>query len=276
MLQAIQTQVDYINTIRSELGILIPETVTTSELRKLNKPVVDELRARRNTLTEDSQEKPQTPFLPNQCPDISGIYYDRAINSYGEYRPNEENSSDYITTNDNLDLCKLSGWEYKDYMPLACSLRYWFDRSLIKTVYVRGTVYGGKGKGITYSHFPAKIEFVTKENFKTLDVILYKWNRIDKKFTIDLESSGVRCEGGSMILIEERYDAWINSKASRPTLFLSEDGSLNIDLTLPLPFWTPFGALPLHMDPDYPWLPFKQRYIWGRVDSGVNPYKDSH
>jgi len=45
--QVIQTQVDYVNTIRCELGITIPETVTTSELIKLNEPVIAELRARR-------------------------------------------------------------------------------------------------------------------------------------------------------------------------------------------------------------------------------------
>jgi len=45
--QVIQTQVDYINTIRNELGVTIPETVTTSELIKLNEPVIAVLRARR-------------------------------------------------------------------------------------------------------------------------------------------------------------------------------------------------------------------------------------
>ena len=45
--QAIQTQVDYINMIRMELGISIPVTITTSEMVELNEPVISELRARR-------------------------------------------------------------------------------------------------------------------------------------------------------------------------------------------------------------------------------------
>ena len=45
--QAIQTQVDNINMIRKELGISVPATVTTTELIKLNEPVIAELRARR-------------------------------------------------------------------------------------------------------------------------------------------------------------------------------------------------------------------------------------
>jgi hypothetical protein len=46
--KTVQSQLDYINMIRNELGIIIPETVTVSELEKLNEPVIAELRKRRS------------------------------------------------------------------------------------------------------------------------------------------------------------------------------------------------------------------------------------
>ena len=45
--RVIQTQLDYINKIRNDLGISVPTDVSPSDLRALNTPVVAELRKRR-------------------------------------------------------------------------------------------------------------------------------------------------------------------------------------------------------------------------------------
>ena len=46
--KTVQSQLEYINMIRNELGIIIPEPVTASELEKLNESVIAELRKRRS------------------------------------------------------------------------------------------------------------------------------------------------------------------------------------------------------------------------------------
>ena len=94
--QAIQTQINRVNDIREQFGISIPETVTTAELKKLNEPVVSELKARRNNLDIGSQDKVVKHFPNEQCPDVSGIYYDRSADSYISQSSGQDNT-DYMS-----------------------------------------------------------------------------------------------------------------------------------------------------------------------------------
>lgn len=113
--QAIQAQVDYINTIRNELGISIPESVTTSELNKINKPVIAELRARRKKAAYTTSHRlEEDASTQNECPDITGIYYGRSVYSFKSY-PSDDG---YVNSMDE-PLCPENN---NDWMSSHCSL----------------------------------------------------------------------------------------------------------------------------------------------------------
>lgn len=76
----LQSQVDFVHQIRDELGISVPQTVTTNRLKELNKPVLAEIRARRikpesfvseteiSTWCRSPDEKMYTRVVIRECP----------------------------------------------------------------------------------------------------------------------------------------------------------------------------------------------------------------
>lgn len=221
---------------------------------------------------------PEKKSSSNQCPDISGVYYDRSSDAYGDSanKPiSGEWDSGLVTDWDVV--CTVEGVaktrKDRDHMAYRCSLWYYFDPSPSNhSPYMINRAL----------HYPPercperKIEFSRINNLK-MDIVFYENNKIFDKKSIILDGAGFRryrCEDGSIVFYEKGSPE--ETSYARREIFPTTGGSLivknynkGIAMLMLLPYGVPLIAPPgpttsLSLD------------RWGSVDSGVNPYKDCH
>lgn len=203
---------------------------------------------------------PEKKSSSNQCPDISGVYYDRASDAYDDNagQPSSTDLGSGLVTNWDV-VCTVPGDYYhkaRDYMHNRCSLWHYFDP-----------------RASNYSpYYPERcpertIEF-SRINSLKMDIVFYENNIIFDKKSINLDGEGYRCEDGSIYTREsgdpDKFIYWGTE------IFPAENGSIIIKkysrsgAGIPVyPIMIPVGlSTSLSL------------YRWGRVDSGINPYKD--
>ena len=214
---------------------------------------------------------PEKKSSSNQCPDISGVYYDRSSDAYADNvgTPISGDWDSGLVTNWDV-VCTVPADCYgygfglvchnaRQHMQYQCSLWNYFDP-----------------RASNYSpYYPErcperKIEFSRINNLK-MDIVFYENNIIFDKKSINLDGTGFRryrCEDGSIVLNEKGSPEEISY--ARKEMFPTDKGSLvvkdyskRISGLLLYPLLAPPGPTTSL------WLS-----RWVSVDSGVNPYKD--
>ena len=203
---------------------------------------------------------PEKKSSSNQCPDISGVYYERASDAYGDSaeKPISGDWDSGLVTYWDVVCSVIGEYNYsaRDYMKSRCSLRYYIDPRK----------YNWRETGRCPEK---KIEFSKTENLN-IDVVFYRKNRVVNKLSMNLDGTKYRCEDGSIVLGEQ--GSLEETFYHRTEIFPTTGGSLvvkdydkRISGLLLYPLLAPPGPTTSL------WL-----YRWGSVDSGVNPYKDCH
>ena len=220
---------------------------------------------------------PEKMASTSQCPDISGVYYERASDAYGDSaeKPISGDWDSGLVTNWDV-VCTVPADCYgygfglvchnaRQHMQYQCSLWNYFDP-----------------RASNYSpYYPErcperKIEFSRINNLK-MDIVFYENNKVFAKKSIILDGAGFRgyrCEDGSIVFYEKGSPE--ETSYARGEIFPTTGGSLivknynkGIAMLMLLPYGVPLIAPPgpvssLSLD------------RWDSVDSGVNPYKDCH
>jgi len=196
-----------------------------------------------------SEKQPVHPIsvstsTSNQCPDISGIYYDLAI-SISESKKIQGKDISYHAL-DAPNKKDASLYRFGDSYPYVissyCSLRFLFDP----------TFESDRKIGYAFlSACPARtIEFKRLDNFN-YDVITYKRNQIVSEFTINLIDLGYRCEEGNIMLYENK-----DFVADIKDVMFLDDGSLIQKVSSYILFHGNTETLTK----------------WGRTDGVIDPY----
>ena len=273
--QVIQQQIDVINKIRDELDISIPDLVSPNELLKINEPVIEVLNA------EYSNKTIKQSYGPGVCPDISGLYYDRAykgikidgseISSNADYSkilfdPNYENERCRLGTFVDITTILLGDYKkdvLKQYIYAECSLWYWFFQDLYQMLYQYRVTNACDIKKIRLS----------KLVNSTLEITLYDNDRAINKKTLYLnEEQGQRCIDGGIIISDVSGSYYFDTDRQITTIASADDGSLILNSAVygephAMPLYPPF-FIPL------PGTDSVIFYRWVKADGEVNPYRD--
>jgi len=197
---------------------------------------------------------PQKKSSTIQCPDISGIYYDRVGETYSDTDRSEQDiyrdPFSYHSPVVKAKLCKTvvdQDYGSSGSMDSICSLRLWFG--LIEYRY-------------SMSKCPErKIKISQTNNSKILRI-----STSDNDKIVNLDDLGYRCEDGSIIVGEQNEADKFNYE--RTEIFPADNGSLIlkkyrrgvVGTMYPAPLIGAATSMKL--------------YRWDRVDSGANPYED--
>lgn len=201
---------------------------------------------------------------PNKCPDISGIYYDRAIDQFDD-KTLDFTQGIYAKSDHSHDdaTCEFASYDYNRWMSSRCSLRHWFNNSL------RRLMFSNQKNRTPSCPSINKIEFVTADNYESIQVITYRESIVESTYTIGFKASGFNCMDGKITFEEQ----------GRPVkIFLSKDGSLNIKdgeggMVLVPGFML---NLPTYYPIPVPTGTSENFYKWIRVDKTISPYKNCH
>lgn len=210
----------------------------------------------------------------NQCPDISGIYYERASETYSDTDMGENRSGyspDVYVAKDQLCRKVFGGIEDKssEYMNSHCSLWYWFG------------LLSDSRAHFTEKCLARKIELSQIKN-SNIDIIFSENDENFKNILFIMKDWGFRCEDGSIIMRE--YGGVDKISHKRMEIFPTVDGSLVFKIYRRGGVSIPYDILPTKKL--YVWdtadsvgIPAgvattMKLYRWDRVGTGANPYKD--
>ena len=136
-----------------------------------------------------------------QCPQISGKYYDRSINSYLSEELDETQNIRELIKSDNTTLCEVRGLERimepwaKDEMFSSCSLYYWID----PRHYAQSKYYGRD----VIKKWKERVVEIRQPEITKAEIGLYgDFGSDPENFTIDMASEEFLCEDGSIVLYE--------------------------------------------------------------------------
>jgi len=197
---------------------------------------------------------PQKKSSTSQCPDISGIYYDRVGETYSDTDRSEQDiyrdPFSYHSPVVKAKLCKPyvdQDYESSDSMDPVCSLGFMLGL-------------------LECSYFMPKCPERKIKISQTNNLNILRISSLDNENILNFEHHRYRCEDGSIIVGEQGEVDEFNYERSE--IFPADNGSLIlmkysrgvVGTLYPAPLIGPATSMKL--------------YRWDRVDSGANPYED--
>lgn len=215
---------------------------------------------------------------PNECPDVSGIYFDRSISSYKSDGQDDANHVKALfSPKNNNKLCRVGALNSLSFLDLSkrksiksvmlssCSLFYWLD----PTHYSPWLLYN---RDVTKVCTVRKVE-ISKLVNSEFDIKIFENDNVEG-LTVDMAAAGYRCQDGKIIILVKGGGSEHSYVINTVVLAPADDGSLIANVYTNkraiLPIIIGSGFIPIPMG-KYTEL---ESFRWVRADSDANPYLD--